>query len=205
MARRKNRCSQCGKGFNNLENLKAHMTREHGGFTASEIVDAVNTSENPDAPPSGDPISENAPFELTPDAPEPKQAEPRRSSRRNRELNDRLNAAMDTIIEKALGMPVSEQRLSELKTIRSEVRNAIFGVEFDFDEKIVKVGSRWVLVVLLLALYVFPYMPPIPFQKLIADMKAGKKKINEPNKNNGSDRPEGFGKDVSDSAAVREN
>lgn len=208
----KNVCPQCGKRFRKLDRLKDHMTSSHGGFTASEIAASGVDPENQDAARVDAPTAVEGHFELTPDSPEVRSpSEPRRSTRHNRELNVKINSAIDTIVEKALGMPVSNERMEELKQTRADIRNAAFGLEFDFDEKVTKkVSSKWILVLLIVALYVLPYMPPIPIQKLVAELKAGsgKKKAvasNEPNKNNGSDRAEGQRQDVSSVADVREN
>lgn len=206
----KNVCKVCEsqgivKRFKNLDNLKDHMTKHHGGWTGPELAGSGQTSEETSAPRGEAPNSAEGEFRLTPDAPAEREESPRRSTKHNRELNAKVNSAIDTVIEKALGMPVSQERLDQLKEVRTEIRNVAFGIEFDFDESKItkKINSRWALIFLIAVLYLIPYMPPIPFQKLLAELKTGKKKPNESNANRRSDRPEGERQDVSSVADVR--
>jgi hypothetical protein len=201
----KNTCPQCGKHFRKLDRLKEHMTVHHGGFTQSEIVGAVSDPENPDVAPVEAANSNVNLFGETDPAPE-RTSEPRRSTRRNRELNDKVNACFGFLLRKLLGKMPTPEETAQFEKDREEIQTAALGVELDFEEKVTKkISSKWALIAMLVALYLIPQIPPIPFQQLIAQMKAGGKKKNEPNKNNRDNRPEGERKDLPIGPDVREN
>jgi hypothetical protein len=159
----KNVCVQCGRRFRSLENLKAHMALVHGGYTAEQIADSGG-----EARPASEPLDfgEGAsdPVGQVEDAGErqPPPEKPRRSTRQNRELNDKLNDVLELQVRRLLGFKLTQEQEQRVAEDGAQVRNAMIGFEFDFEERTVKLESRIWRFLIMILLVVAPFSPTLP-------------------------------------------
>jgi hypothetical protein len=140
-----------GQRFESLGGFKYHMSKLHGGYTASDV--------------SPSPPSEREAAADKGSAP----ARPRRMSARNRELNDKINEALNLCVKHFVD-GLDEPERQRLGVLRGEVLVAVAGIEFDFEERLISLRSKWVIVAVLAALYVLPQLPSL--KEVIARSKA---------------------------------
>jgi hypothetical protein len=142
-----------GQRFESLGGFKSHMSKFHGGYTASDV--SVSSASEREA--GADTGRGSAP------------ARPRRMSARNRELNDKVNEALNLCVKHFVD-GLDEPERQRLGVLRGEVLVAVAGVEFDFEERLISLRSKWVIVAVLAALYVLPQLPSL--KEVIARSKA---------------------------------
>jgi hypothetical protein len=158
--------SDCDRSFASLGGLKTHMARTHGGYTPEQIEQAVNggveyVADNQSA--SEIPVSVievSSSSDSTPPPPPPVQSveEPKRVSRKSRELNDTLNMALQLAV-KHLTKGLDDAERQQLDFARREITAACIGVEFDFEERLVTLKSKIWLFVSVAILYGVEKLP----------------------------------------------
>lgn len=177
---------ECGKRFKRLERLKGHMADRHGGYTEEEIASVVSRIGS-----TAEAVPENGEFQLRPpgehqdgngdgaatDIPETqgeprRPTEPRRSTRRNRELNDSLNQALVLCVRHLTGEITPEEK-AQLAEKQKGLLLALCGVEFDFDATVVKFQSRIWLVLAVAFTFLVPRLPS--FSDIIKNAREAKK------------------------------
>lgn len=139
--------------FDSSAGWRYHMQKFHGGVTGSD-TDAPST-----------PLSDNAPSKVA--------ARPRKLSAKSRELNEKMNKCCNLAV-KHLVDGINEKEQEELGVLRGELFMAILGIEFNFDDKLIAISNKWILVLVLVALYLVPNMPSFKDQ-----METIKRKIKE--------------------------
>ncbi len=128
--------------FESLGGFKYHMSQQHGGYTASDVASAAPVGAG-----AGD--QRGAPA-----------LKPRRMSAKNRELNDKVNEALNLCVKHFVdGLDETEKQ--RLGALRGEVLVAVAGVEFDFEERLISLSSKWAIIIVLAALYVLPQLPSL--------------------------------------------
>lgn len=157
----------CEREMETLSGFKRHMTRWHGGYTEEQIQAAISQLE-----PSGETqaefadVSSDFPARVEGEAANREETQrqradvsrkPRQSSQ-SKALNQKLNECIDLTVKHLMGT-IKEEEKDELNTKRGELVMASFGAQFNFDEKIVAFESRWMLIVMLIALYLVPNLP----------------------------------------------
>jgi hypothetical protein len=152
--------------FETLEAWKDHMTREHGGYTSSEVASGQATSKEPGT-------SGGAGTSSNPSTPAPK---PKRISQRARELNDKLNRCVSLVI-KHLMSGIDEDERKEMEVLRTAITEAFVGVEFDFEERLVSLSGKWAVLVVLILLFILPALPSMKESIGKALAKARQKKM----------------------------
>jgi hypothetical protein len=145
-------CKETGETveFSSASGWRSHMNGKHGGVIEIDGASSV-PSKGADAP-------------ATP-APAPK---PKRMSAKTRELNDKTNRAINLVLKHFM-TGLSEDELDELGTLRGEVATALCGIEFDFDEKLISLSSKWAILIVVVALFVLPQLPSL--KELVANVK----------------------------------
>lgn len=153
--------------FDSLGGFKYHMQKEHGGYLASDIEAAspsVSDSREAVAARPGTPAA-TAPVQKT-----------KKLSAKARELNDKFNRCI-TLCIKHLMKGLTETEITELEQLRGDVSEAVIGVEFDFEDKLVAVSGKWALVIALGLLYILPQIPTLKDVIAKAREQAAKKKL----------------------------
>lgn len=148
--------SDCnGKPYYSLAEFRSHMQRKHGGIAVpSSEVDALPSSDVDESTSSGN--NGHRPSEST-SVPLPK---PKKLSAKARELNDKLNEAINLVIKHFID-GLSELEVERLGTLRGEVSAAVVGVEFDFENRLFSVSGKVALAITVAALYVLPKLPTL--------------------------------------------
>lgn len=146
-------CKDAGETveFSTAAGWRSHMNGKHGGVISAETP----------APETG--AGKNN--VVTMPAPSPK---PKRMSAKTRELNDKTNRAINLVLKHFM-TGLSEDELDELGTLRGEVATALCGIEFDFDEKLISLSSKWAILIVVVALFVLPQLPSL--KELVAKAK----------------------------------
>lgn len=146
----------CGsKRFYSTTEFKSHMQRKHGGLEVSssdvEPIEAGQGDNTADTP-GGRPASTTS---ALPEAPKPKKL-----SAKARELNDKLNEAINLCIKHFID-GLTEADTERLSVLRGEVSTAVIGVEFDFEQRLFAVSGKIALAITVAALYVLPRLPTL--------------------------------------------
>lgn len=157
----------CEREMETLSGFKRHMTRWHGGYTEEQIQAAISQLE-----PSGETqaefadVSSEFPARVEGEAGTREETQrqrtdvsrkPRQSSQ-SKALNQKLNECIDLTVKHLMGT-IKEEEKDELNTKRGELVMASFGAQFNFDDKIVAFESKWMLILMLIALYLVPNLP----------------------------------------------
>lgn len=171
-------CPDCdGRRFDTLAEFKSHMQRKHGGLEVSgSEVDSIETGDVTTSmtgeTPQTDRTSPN-PVSTT-SAPKP-----RTLSKKARELNDKLNEAINLVIKHFVD-GLTEMDTERLSVLRGEVSTAVVGVEFDFEQRLFAVSGKIALAITVGCLYVLPKLPTL---KQMAAKAKDKDKKNVPTDN----------------------
>lgn len=157
----------CEREMETLSGFKRHMTRWHGGYTEEQIQTAISQLEpsgetkaqfadvSTDFPARAD--GETASREETQRQRADASRKPRQSSQ-SKALNQKLNECIDLTVKHLMGT-IKDEEKDELNTKRGELVMASFGAQFNFDDKIMAFESKWMLIVMLIALYLVPNLP----------------------------------------------
>lgn len=155
-------CPECKDTFTSLNGFKGHMTNKHGGFSAGELIAATEASaEAGESDPNMPEVvkSEIAQAEVIHRTREPAEVqEPKRLTKRSRELNDKVNDVIQLLI-KHMTKGLTPDELARIESARGELATAIVGVEFDFERKMLAITGNFWLIVLLIAMYTVPALP----------------------------------------------
>jgi hypothetical protein len=147
-------CPQCeGKEFDSLTAWKYHMQAEHGGYTSDDISESL--------PPGGDPHADQTESAAG-------TVKPKKVTARARELNDKFNEGLNLLFKHFIDGLTDADKI-RLFEIREEVSSAVIGVEFDFEERLVKISSKVALGIAVTCLWVLPQIPS--FKEIIAKAK----------------------------------
>lgn len=175
-----------GKRFKNLDNLKKHMEEVHGGYTASDIAESGELpTEEPGAESQAPaPRAEVIDFDRERET-RPPAERPRKSSKMNRELNDSLNEVLELQVRHTLGVPLTPEQAQRLMDKRAEVRNALIGFEFNFDDRVVKLEHPFFRILITIILVILPFVPTLPeLRQKMAEQKSAAEKVKNPKKVN---------------------
>lgn len=159
----------CEREMETLSGFKRHMTRWHGGYTEEQIQTAISQLE-----PSGEPqvqfadVSTDFPARADGEAASREETQRQRSeasrkprqSSQSKALNQKLNECIDLTVKHLMGT-IKEEEKDELNVKRGELVMASFGAQFNFDDKIMAFESKWMLIVMLIALYLVPNLPTV--------------------------------------------
>lgn len=155
----------CEREMETLSGFKRHMTRWHGGYTEEQIQAAISQLE-PSGETQAEDVSSDFPARVEGEAGNREETQrqrvdvsrkPRQSSQ-SKALNQKLNECIDLTVKHLMGT-IKEEEKDELNTKRGELVMASFGAQFNFDDKIVAFESKWMLIVMLIALYLVPNLP----------------------------------------------
>lgn len=144
-----------GRHFYTAAEFKSHMQRKHGGLeVSSSDVEPIEAGQGDSAAdtPGGRPASTTS---ALPEAPKPKKL-----SAKARELNDKLNEAINLCIKHFID-GLTEGDTERLSVLRGEVSTAVIGVEFDFEQRLFAVSGKIALAITVAALYVLPRLPTL--------------------------------------------
>ena len=130
--------------FPSIEQWKAHMSKEHGGYTVSEVATGLSSEQG-----GGEPRQPPA----TPPPPKPK-----RLSQRARELNDKVNRCVSLVIKHIIS-GITEEERQQMESLRTDVTEAFVGIEFDFEERLLSLSGKWAVLAVLVLLYTLPSIP----------------------------------------------
>lgn len=159
-----------GKRFYSTSEFKGHMQRKHGGLEVSssdvEPIEAGQGDSTVDSP-NGRPASTTSALPETP--------KPKKLSAKARELNDKLNEAINLCIKHFID-GLTEADTERLSVLRGEVSTAVIGVEFDFEQRLFAVSGKIALAITVAALYVLPRLPTL---KQMAAKSKEKDKLND--------------------------
>jgi uncharacterized C2H2 Zn-finger protein len=156
-------CPTCGEdtAFESLEEWKAHMQKEHGGYTSSEVAEGLSAEL-----PSGKEAVSSSP------QPPPK---PKRMSQRARELNDAVNRCVSLVIKHIIS-GITQDEQAEMEQLRTKVTEAFVGIEFDFEERLFSLTGKWAVLTVLVLLYTLPSIPSMKEVIAKAREKAAQKR-----------------------------
>lgn len=157
-------CKEPEVKFESLEEWKQHMQKEHGGYTSSEVGASL-----PQAGTSG------GAGESRSDGLETPALKPKRLTGKARELNDKLNRCISLCV-KHLISGITEQEREELERLRTDVQEALVGIQLDFEERMFQLSGWWAAALVLAGLYVLPSLPTMKEAVATAKERAAKKK-----------------------------
>jgi len=149
-------CPHDQQEYDSLGQLKRHMEVEHGGFTESEIGEATPQAPRTETPP-GD---TTATF-------------PRKVSKKNRELNEKLNECISLIAQRIMSGLKPEQK-ERLQVLKGDLLVNALGFDFDFDKGLIPLHSKFWLVTMLLLTQAEAWVPDAAGSQIVAILKARK-------------------------------
>lgn len=156
-------CPHCRQEFEELYQVKKHLEREHGGFSAQD-VEAARPPRSVDAGGMGPGESGGAP-------PAPA---PRKVSRKSRELNEKLNECM-ALIAKRIMSGLNDTERERLGQLKGELLINALGFDFDFDQGLIPLKSKFWLVTMLLFTQAEVAIPEGVGAQIVAILKARQK------------------------------
>jgi hypothetical protein len=187
----------CGKTYASLSGLKTHMQRMHDGYTPEEIQQATASAQTEETPPTSEfsvvdvsddgEVTDSTDYSAPPPPPSAP-PEPKRVSKRSRDLNDQLNSAIQLGI-KHLTKGLDDADKAQLDFYRNAVVTALIGFEFDFEERIITLRSKVWLLITVGLLYVVEKLPTFStmFALLGEQRKKAKQATPAPSTAEGSD------------------
>jgi hypothetical protein len=157
-------CPDCdGRKFYTLAEFRSHMQRKHGGM----VVDGAEP-ESPEG--NAEPVT---PIQTEEHPATVEQPKPKRLSGKARELNDKLNEAINLVVKHFID-GLNDFELDRLSLLRGEVSAAVVGVEFDFEQRLFSVSGKIALAITVACLYVLPKLPNFKQMAAKAKEKADK-------------------------------